>query len=894
MQIDWILSPVVLDIRYSARKFVRTPWLTLALLLTIGLGVGSNVSVYGFARGLTKPYTPLASIDRVVSIYAQDAHGKAGPLSYQDYLGLKRDRNAFEWMGAARVSPSSIAIGERSAIESVAAVTSDLASAFNLSMGRGAIISHRMWQSEFGGDANVRGEEIRVKGVITRVSGVAPNRLEGLYRDRVVDLWIPLQENPPQDGDGRSRDLWVIARLHRGVSINRAQTAVRRDLGASAEIVILPYTGLAPETEEGLSRVGMLFAVAAGAVFFIACANVISLLLGRAVARSRETSLRVALGARRSQLARELFWDSVVISVAGGALGMLFAAWTTRVVPALLFEQDAERLVFAPDLFSIIAASTACAGIMILCGLMPILAISDNRPDAALRRETAGPSKAMRRLRVTLVVGQMASCCVLVISTAYLLDGLRAAFQASVGHHLGDPVLITVEAQPQLEVDIGYFEHVHRAVQSVRGVSAMAWAGHLPGSQPAWRSYRVDPHGLPHRDITMNIAWFTADSLKLFALPPREGRLFGFGDQGCRVAIVNQEAAAELFDKNTAGRTIQDAAGLAVEIIGVVERKEKHAAKESPPTIYYNYADQSGSAPDQRALAHFRAQIKSKLAFADLDTNVVSQSYFETMGLSIIAGQGFIGQRMPDECRIGVINQEASELYFGGKPLGAAVIDDKGIRTAIIGVVRSKPLGAFQRHAEPAIYFPMSQDCLPTMTLIADARKPNSAVLTDLQRRIEAVPGRGPAPVVIKTLATQLANTALAPLRIATIIIGVSATTALVISIVGLFGALGDATRQRRRELAIRIALGAQRWRIIYEVLIEGGRLACAGTLIGMLASAAVAPWLAHITQGERLPALWVWLAAPLVLGIAVVIASVVPARRASILNPLMIMREDN
>lgn len=167
-------------------------------------------------------------------------------------------------------------------------------------------------------------------------------------------------------------------------------------------------------------------------------------------------------------------------------------------------------------------------------------------------------------------------------------------------------------------------------------------------------------------------------------------------------------------------------------------------------------------------------------------------------------------------------------------------------------------------------------------------------MLTGLRRTIEAVPGHGPVPVVIKTLSTHLARTALAPLRIATIIIGASATMALILSILGLFGAMSDAARQRRHELAVRIALGAQRWRIICQVLGDGGRLACAGALIGMLVSVALSRLLAHMTPVDSSPALWVWLAPPLMLGIAVVIAGVVPARRASILNPLTIMRDDN
>lgn len=167
-------------------------------------------------------------------------------------------------------------------------------------------------------------------------------------------------------------------------------------------------------------------------------------------------------------------------------------------------------------------------------------------------------------------------------------------------------------------------------------------------------------------------------------------------------------------------------------------------------------------------------------------------------------------------------------------------------------------------------------------------------MLTDLRRRIESVPGHSRAPLVVETLDTHLAQTALAPLRIATVIIGAPATTAFLLSVLGLFGALSDAARERRRELAVRIALGAPRWRVVRHVLKEGRRLACAGTLAGMLGSLLLWRLLARITPGSGLPALWVWLAAPLVLAVAVVIASVLPARRALIVNPLTIMRDDN
>lgn len=861
-------------------------------MLTIALGIGSNVSVDGFVRGLTKSNSPLTSIPGLVSIFGQDAHREISPLSYQEYRLLSSNRNTFEWIGAARVSPVSMVTADESSVVSEAVMTSQLASLLNLSLS-GVVISHHIWQNQFGGKADVQGQQVRINGIESHVSSVAPNWLEGLYRGHSVDLWISLREEKLQGVDPGARNLWVLARLNPGVSITQAQTALSRNNHAAGQIRVLAYTGMTPDVADGFLRIGTLLGFGAAAVFFIACSNVISLLLGRAFARSRDVSLRVALGASRSQLARELLSDSIVISVAGGALGTLLAVWTAQAIPVLLFEEDASRLIFAPSVFSIVAASGACVGFTIACGLLPVFVTPDVNPGTILRREGAGPSRIMARLRIVLVVSQIAGCCMLVICTACLLDGLRAALQTSTGHRLGSPVVATVQAQPQTEVDVRYFQQVEQAVQPMAGLTAIAWAGRLPGDEAAWQSFRIEPQHQPLREVKMDTAWFTADLLKLFVLPPKAGRLFGFEDRDCRVAVVNEEAAVNLFGLNTIGRTILDSAGLPLEIIGIVATKGEHAADRSRPIVYYNHMDQPSTSLHVNSLARFRAAVLSELHSAELDANFVSNSYFEAMGISVVAGQEFTDHPMPGECRIGVINREAADLYFNGNPLGAAVIDGRGKRTTIIGVVNSKPLGTFQRRAEPAIYFPIWQDSLPRMTMIAGMRETNASTTADLGRRIASVPGRGPAPIVIETLATHLAHTSLAPLRIATVILGASATIALMLSILGLFGALTDAARRRRRELAIRIALGSQRWRVIHQVLKEGVRLASAGILVGMFGSLLLSRSLARITLGGP-PHLWVWLTSPLVLVAAVLLASVIPARRALILSPLKIMQDDN
>jgi hypothetical protein len=358
---------------------------------------------------------------------------------------------------------------------------------------------------------------------------------------------------------------------------------------------------------------------------------------------------------------------------------------------------------------------------------------------------------------------------------------------------------------------------------------------------------------------------------------------------------VNEGAADALYGSDTVGRSIRDPQGFPVEVIGVLAlRNDKNATGQRQPTIYFYNPNQMNSTTERIASARFQVSSSSKLEMAELDANAVSPNYFSLMGWPVIAGRIFPDDSVSRGCRVGVVNQEAADLYFNGRALGAAVIDDVGHRTEIIGVVRSVPLGTFQRPAEPAIYFPIVQDYLPRMTMILTTREVSGPSLVELRKRIESVPGRDPAPVIVTTLNNYLNQTALAPLHISTTIMSASAATALVLTVLGLFGATSDAARQRRRELAIRIALGAQRWHVICQVIREGGRLAGAGALVGTLASLLLSRTLARITPSGGSPTLWVWLAGPLALLGVVAIASVVPARRASMISPLRIMRDDH
>jgi hypothetical protein len=430
-------------------------------------------------------------------------------------------------------------------------------------------------------------------------------------------------------------------------------------------------------------------------------------------------------------------------------------------------------------------------------------------------------------------------------------------------------------------------------VRSLPGITSTAWVRTLPGGQPAWQSIGVEPSRLPVRNVVMNVAVVTPPSPVPFTMPPMVGRVFGGRDMAetCRVILVNEEAASELFDGDAVGRAVEDAAGQRVQIIGVVStRKREKTTARSRPTAYYYYAQQTGPPLGGVGPALFRVPARPTPARGVLNANVVSSSYFDAMGLSPVAGRVFPYDPAARSCRVGVINQEAAELYFGRDAVGGAVIDSDGRRTEIIGVVHSALLRAAQRREEPTMYLPLAQDFVSRMTLILGTPYASNALLASVRRRLDAVPGGVSAGVGVTTLDAHLSRTVLAPERIAMGLVGTSAATGLALGAFGLYGVMADAARQRRREIAVRIALGAQRWRVIGQLLAEGMRLAGAGTVAGLLGSLLVSRWLTRIAPNAGGLTVWIWLAAPLALVGAVAIASVLPARRALTVNPLTIM----
>jgi putative ABC transport system permease protein len=200
------------DLRYSARTLARRPAFTATLLVTIAVGIGSNAAVAGFVRGLVTRHLPLTGIERMVSLFARDPQNSFGPMSVEDYLSVRKEADFFDLLGAVRESRSAVVLDGRSSVLSVAAVTPDVAGLFQLEPGDGVVISHHVWQTEFGGSRDLRQQRVRIDDRSYSIAGVAPEWLDGIYAGSSIDLWTTL-DIASEPGDRRGQDLWVIGRL---------------------------------------------------------------------------------------------------------------------------------------------------------------------------------------------------------------------------------------------------------------------------------------------------------------------------------------------------------------------------------------------------------------------------------------------------------------------------------------------------------------------------------------------------------------------------------------------------------------------------------------------------------------------------------------------------------
>ena len=440
------------DLRFGFRMLLKNPGFTLVAVLTLALGIGANTAIFSVVNAVLLRPLPFAESERLVWVWDTLPQLTTAPTSLPDFLDWKEQNRSFENLAAYQSGNMFLDTGDGAQEISVGRVTPEMFAIFRVGqlLGRGftaeetlpgrstvAVLSHALWQNRFGADPTVLGRTIQLSGAAYTVIGVMPAGFS--FPDR-TELWRPLPVDPTQLDRG-PHYLRVVGRLKPGVTLGQAQA----DMAAIAARLAQQY----PEKIAGhgvrlellrdviVGDIGNALFVLLGAVGFvllIACANVASLLLARVAARGPEIAVRTALGASRIRIVRQLLTESVMLSVCGGAVGLLIAFWGVKWLVSLgpdtiprLREISIDPLMAGFTLLISVATG-------VLFGLAPALGVSRSAFSGALKesgRASAGVHR--NRLRSALVICEIALSFVLLIGAGLMIRSFAKLNQVDPG-----------------------------------------------------------------------------------------------------------------------------------------------------------------------------------------------------------------------------------------------------------------------------------------------------------------------------------------------------------------------------------------------------------------------------------------------------------------------------
>ena len=619
------------DIRYGWRLMVRKPAFTIVAVLTLGLGIGANVSMYSWVDG--RMHHLLGGVeqpDRLVALNGTTRARVDLGLSYPDFEDFRRQRpGSVDDLIVYTMAPMNMRVDNGEPQRVFAEMVSGNyfeALGTRVPQGRAflaeegsvpgrspvAVISHKFWLRRFGGDPSVVGRTITLNALPFTVIGIAQDGFHGTEPYLNLDLWVPLMMQPALASTDRlhtrgNRWLETIVRLKPGVGLARAEAdlnLIARDLGAAYaddagsgvklyELWRAPSMGGAAVTAVMGVQLGV-----AGVVLLIACANVANLLLASAATRQRETAVRLTLGASRSRLVQQMLTESSLLALFGGAAGVAFAWWTRDL--ARLFVPPAPLPIdITPELNGgvMVFAALITLATAVIFGLVPALQGAAASVMTALKESasavTATPRRA--RLRKALVVAQVALSLVLLVSAGLFLRTLMNAQSVDPGFSARRGLLLQVDLTPAgYDAPRGraFFRTMLARVREMPGVDAATLAtrmvlGFGGGSDMGATIDGYTP--APNEEISIYYNRVGADYLKTLGIPLVAGREFTDLDAPDRpdVAIVNETLARRYFaGRDPIGGRIR-AGQRELQVVGVARDGKYASITESPrPFIY--------------------------------------------------------------------------------------------------------------------------------------------------------------------------------------------------------------------------------------------------------------------------------------------------------------------
>jgi putative ABC transport system permease protein len=821
------------DVRHALRLLRRDPTFTFAALATLALGIGLNTAIFSVAYGVLWRPLPYAAPDRLIVISSAQqtetgvkTFGTWAPMSYE---GMRQRATTLEILAAYNSTDGELTGRGEPMQASALAVSPNFFATLGVTPARGrafftgasapdddqsAIVSDRLWRTVLKADPAIVGQSITIDGLPRTVIGVLPPEFSFRPVIRIgalpeVDVFLP---NRWPGDSGTSASLFLLGRLTSGATRERAEAELTAILNGSS---IVPAGAVAQAgafqanartlaraaslQEYGTESVRMLLLILLAAVSFvllIACVNVANLQMARLSARRGELSVRMALGAGRGRIVRQLLTEAVVLSLLGAALGVALAQIAIHVtlplVPQAVLPRlggiviDARVMAFC---FALSLVST------LLIGLVPALRVGGaafGEAQALHAGETRSTGDRQgERLRTLLVAGQIAMTLVLLIGAGLLihsflrLTSVSPGFESSGRDGIVQTVRVTLPARLADEPE--------RSQAFARGV--LERIRYLPGVKSA--------------------------------------------------SVINSAPFGMMFIQGN----------FAIE-------------GQPPPTLF---AGMPKIEPD----------------------------YFTTMGIPLLAGREFTAQDAAGAPQVSIISDRIVREYFPGGPteaLGRRVrLDDRTEWLTVVGVVADIRQRGLDQDVKPMIYTPFQQErdapfLLRFVSFVARTATPDS-VVEGIRAEIRRIAPDLPIASTL-TMDEAVAASVAAP-RFRMYLLILFATAATLIATCGLYGLMAYAVTQRRREIGVRMALGADRRDVLRLVLMRALRIVVAGLIVGLAGAFMVTRVLQRFLFGVTPTDPVAFTIVTLLLLAVGLMAAWLPARRATRINPLSALRAE-
>ncbi|HYL73990.1 MAG TPA: ABC transporter permease [Bryobacteraceae bacterium] len=608
------------DLRYGVRLMLKSPGFACIAILALGLGIGANTAIFSLVdRVLIRPL-PYADADRLVMVW-EDASYISFPRNTPavgNFVDWKQQNQVFTDMAAIRGSRFSLTgDGSPESVEGVAAAANlfdvlgvkpllgrPFTDAEDQSGENVVLMSYGLWQSRYGHDPGIIGRNILMDGIKKTVIGVLPAGFT-IPNSRQLQYVVPVHFSPQQWHNRGSHFLRVMARLKPGVTVARAQS----DMSIIARRLEQQYPNanshigavVVAVREQFVGKTGTALWVllaAAGCVLLIACANVANLLLAKAAVREREMAIRSALGAARSRLIGQMVTESLLLSIAGGALGLLLASISARLLVSLIpVGLAASNVGIDGRLLLFNLAVSLLTGLVF--GLAPALQLAGAGIVERLKEGgRAGVGGASRRFRDALVVAEVALALILLVSAGLLLQTLKNLHSIDAGFRPENILTLTTRLPSTKYRDpakrVAYFDAVLSRVRALPGVESAGFTSNLPFTTAGnTNGFQVEgiqfPPGSGQDALYREV---TNDFLQTMHIRLLEGRFFGSEDRAdsLAVVIINETFKKQFWPRESAlGKRIQTEGGNSPwqTIIGVVrDVRERGLELDMKPAVY--------------------------------------------------------------------------------------------------------------------------------------------------------------------------------------------------------------------------------------------------------------------------------------------------------------------